>query len=1082
MMNAQQQQPAAATPPQALGEGVRQLQQLQQMQLQQFEANGAGLLAGGAQPGAVAALGGLAGGAAAFGAMPLNSQMSVVEIAMQNHLSNLQAVQSAALQAKLLAEKKKTELGLGVSIGPGAGGLLPAATSLVTGCLHKETELQQLSRTVFVESFPEEYEKEELRLLLQDFGKIVGLRVGQHVERKTKYAIVEFETPEEAQFVRDMNGKPIGALTLTIKESQSLVNFRDPDGVLFDVPPPPILAVLKQQQTQEGQHESLQDKLKEVKYSKMEIEDKLKELNGQKPRAVRDGSRSRGRSDRRRRRDRSRSSSRSPEGPSGGRRSLSPRGGSRAAGQGRKRRKEGGRESSRSFSPARGRGGSGRGGYPRGPEGERPAPEGVSSRSRSPPPRGGGERAGKDRRSLERRDESRGRRGSERRGSASLGAGAKRKESKGRSISRSPDDYEDEVTVKPPSAASRPGTQSLAAGAKPGGEGRFASTERKTGGGDERRGARQGAASRSQSPSPAPGSDKRPSPELGKNETESDLQRLPRDLPGEARRQEEKASSENGFGCGLDDKRSVREDAAGARRSRSPVKRAGLLLSGRRGDSQGRLSSRSPSADRFRARENSKKRTGASASRSRSHSRPKAPGAAAGRGAAPRRPSGSYSLSPPRSRGAPVRRSPSFPKKKEDGNDEFSRERAERDRPRRPSLDARRVGPGERRMGRRSGSRSRRSSLSYSDRSLSSSPGRPRRGPPGRQYRRRPSEDADRQLSPGGRGYVRPRPRGGFPGGADGGDRDLSPLLRRRRRSASRSGDRDSLDDGPRRGGPRGGRRTSVRPEGDDFGRDRDSDYRGREGLPLYRGRGDRRGPGDAFGRGEGRGRAGGPLLAGPRRRVGSREGSLGRDRENEKGDGPAGRGPAYRRGGGGPEPMWTGGANRADNKGAAGLGGAPGPRGEDGPGYGPRGRGRQGGRRVVGRRGDESEEDGGRMDRYKSQSRSLSDEDSNSRSPSPVRRGPGAGARVSSPVPRDAGSSHGEGGRGRSAEPNAKYYKSAERKGQEGTRGAAEESGGAGASSRGAAADGAVAKDGESNPQRVQPMNALCGGRPGAA
>ncbi|KYK65850.1 RNA recognition motif-containing protein [Toxoplasma gondii TgCatPRC2] len=188
----------------------------------------------------------------------------------------LSAVQSAALQAKILAEKKKTELGLGVSIGPGAGGLLPAAASLVTGCPHKETELQQLGRTVFVENFPEEYEKEELHLLLRDFGKISNLRFGQHPEKGSKFAVVEFETAEEAQFLRGMDAKPIGNLTLTIKESQSVVNFRDPDGVLFDVPPPPILAVLKQQQTPEAQQEALQSKLKEVKYAKLEIEEKFK--------------------------------------------------------------------------------------------------------------------------------------------------------------------------------------------------------------------------------------------------------------------------------------------------------------------------------------------------------------------------------------------------------------------------------------------------------------------------------------------------------------------------------------------------------------------------------------------------------------------------------------------------------------------------------------------------------------------------------------------------------------------------------------------------------------------------------------
>ncbi|KEP62595.1 UNVERIFIED_CONTAM: RNA recognition motif-containing protein [Hammondia hammondi] len=1001
-----------------VGEGVRQLQQLQQQQLQQFEANGA--LGAGAQlatAGAVAALGGQAGGAAAFGAMPLNSQMSVVEIAMQNHLSNLQAVQSAALQAKILAEKKKTELGLGVSIGPGAGGLLPAAASLVTGCPHKETELQQLGRTVFVENFPEEYEKEELHLLLRDFGKISNLRFGQHPEKGSKFAVVEFETAEEAQFLRGMDAKPIGNLTLTIKESQSVVNFRDPDGVLFDVPPPPILAVLKQQQTPEAQQEALQSKLKEVKYAKLEIEEKFKPPTGVKTRPKRE-SRSRGVSSRRRRRNRS--SSGSVDAPRG--RSLSP---GRRGSVDRKRRKEErleplARDCERSLSPGA---------------------RGVSSAGRSL--RGRGERRGSSRsprRSLERRGDSRGRLGSEGAGrdrerAVTSGARAPRPTETRRSISRSPDvtetrrsgeDAEKGEVQRDGSRLSPRETEREGEGCSDEARKRVSrSASREAGGARKPDGLKTLGVTAG--PETLPSGDKKPAGPAGEN--------------GLARCAEASESEPESPGLGRRARDSKERDGRGGD-LRSP-RRCGTL-SKKRDTFSG--SSRSPSADRRRVlREAERKRPlDASASRSPSGPRQRTPGTAphgtqAQRGAGAR----SSSRSPGGRSGGRSRLSP-FSKKKEDGD--LSRERAGRDGSSRLSLDGRRGGP--ERRGRRSGSK-RHSSLSDSDRSPSFSPGRPRRvpGPRG------PSGES-------GAAYGRPRkPR--ISGRPDA-ERGLSPFARCRRRSVSRSGDRNSVEDGRlSRGGSRGrrpgpSRRPSDRLEpGEEAMRDRDDDYP-RGGFPGPRVRGDRRG-GAPYGPGS--------------RRPGSREPSFGREMHpGEKGDGPARSGtrvPVRGRGSG---------AQLAETGSTAWGGPGRMEKGrEDGPfgmrGDGPRGRGRQPGRRRLGRREDDSGDERGRdarMDRYKSQSRSLSEE---SDSASPVSGG-GVGPGVGGSRPGSRGSGlagredlEGEGGSAASRE-------GSERNG--GARGPQ----GAGDSRSGSASDDVLGSKDAVGPK---PMNALCGGRPGA-
>ena len=67
----------------------------------------------------------------------------------------LQAVQAAAAQAKQLAARKKSELGIGVAV-TAVDGRLPPAQSLVSGVLVAEPETEQLERTCFIEGFPNE--------------------------------------------------------------------------------------------------------------------------------------------------------------------------------------------------------------------------------------------------------------------------------------------------------------------------------------------------------------------------------------------------------------------------------------------------------------------------------------------------------------------------------------------------------------------------------------------------------------------------------------------------------------------------------------------------------------------------------------------------------------------------------------------------------------------------------------------------------------------------------------------------------------------------------------------------------------
>ncbi|CDJ54078.1 hypothetical protein, conserved [Eimeria brunetti] len=69
-------------------------------------AAAAAAAAGAALPGTAAAL---------LPVVAAPAPVTAVEIAMQNHLANLQAVQAAAAQAKQLAARKKSELGIGVA-------------------------------------------------------------------------------------------------------------------------------------------------------------------------------------------------------------------------------------------------------------------------------------------------------------------------------------------------------------------------------------------------------------------------------------------------------------------------------------------------------------------------------------------------------------------------------------------------------------------------------------------------------------------------------------------------------------------------------------------------------------------------------------------------------------------------------------------------------------------------------------------------------------------------------------------------------------------------------------------------------
>ncbi|OEH78057.1 RNA recognition family related protein [Cyclospora cayetanensis] len=285
----------------------------------------------------------VSGGAAAFlpAVTPAATPVTAVEIAMQNHLANLQAVQAAAAQAKQLAARKKSELGLGVAV-TAVDGRLPPAQSLVSGVLVAEPEADQLERTCFVQGFPEEYDEKEVSLLLNDLAKVVAIRLSTNTS-KPKYAIVEFENAQEAAGVLALDGKNIGSSVLTVKKSGSLVEFRDPDGVLFEVPAPPILSQIKQQQqllqSPEQQKEQVELRDKRIAAAKDAIERRLRHAQDErevgkvsaravaqqpsdKRRQSRSGSRFRSRD--RRPSERKQHVSRSPSAPS---RSLSPAGG-----------------------------------------------------------------------------------------------------------------------------------------------------------------------------------------------------------------------------------------------------------------------------------------------------------------------------------------------------------------------------------------------------------------------------------------------------------------------------------------------------------------------------------------------------------------------------------------------------------------------------------------------------------------------------------------------------------------------------------------------------------------------------------
>lgn len=226
---------------------------------------------------AAAALPGSTAGLLPAGVAATPTPVTAVEIAMQNHLANLQAVQAAALQAKQLAARKKSELGLGVAV-TAVDGRLPPAQSLVSGVLVAEPETDQLERSCFVQGFPNEYDEKEVGLLLNDLGKISGIRLGVKNDG-SKYAIVEFESAQDAAAILGMDGSSIGTCTLTVKKSASLVSFRDPDGVLFEVPAPPILSQIKQQQqllqSPEQQKEQIELRERRIANAKASIERRL---------------------------------------------------------------------------------------------------------------------------------------------------------------------------------------------------------------------------------------------------------------------------------------------------------------------------------------------------------------------------------------------------------------------------------------------------------------------------------------------------------------------------------------------------------------------------------------------------------------------------------------------------------------------------------------------------------------------------------------------------------------------------------------------------------------------------------------
>eukprot|EP00922_Rhytidocystis_sp_ex-Travisia-forbesii_P064758 GHVS01096176.1.p1 GENE.GHVS01096176.1~~GHVS01096176.1.p1 ORF type:complete len:392 (+),score=62.54 GHVS01096176.1:65-1240(+) len=209
---------------------------------------------------------------AATAAAAVHSQSSILNIALQSHIANTQAVQLASLQARQLAEQRKHQLAAAAAAGfTGAAAeavvfatpspALPIMNGMDAhqflaglGLSQEETEEKVLSKTVHVANIPLTYNDQDVQKLFSKFGSIKQLRCDISPEKlifddsvTRKFAIVEFTSAEQASESVRIGSLHAAGRTLVITMSKVTVVPCDPEGVRYDVGTVPTVPVAYQQ-------------------------------------------------------------------------------------------------------------------------------------------------------------------------------------------------------------------------------------------------------------------------------------------------------------------------------------------------------------------------------------------------------------------------------------------------------------------------------------------------------------------------------------------------------------------------------------------------------------------------------------------------------------------------------------------------------------------------------------------------------------------------------------------------------------------------------------------------------------------
>jgi len=178
------------------------------------------------------------------------------------------SIQSAAAQAAALAQAKLQNMGLPLSILHGQ-----SATPTTP---QRETEAQQLARTICIENVPVTWTLLDINTFFSPIGLITDKKI---INRETpnnkgsnRMALVEFATALSAQAALSMS---LIDKTLKIGPAKTTASPRDPDNISFDLPPGAPIPVAYQQ----VKKLKLEEKLARVKAMSQGLSKKFSSTN-----------------------------------------------------------------------------------------------------------------------------------------------------------------------------------------------------------------------------------------------------------------------------------------------------------------------------------------------------------------------------------------------------------------------------------------------------------------------------------------------------------------------------------------------------------------------------------------------------------------------------------------------------------------------------------------------------------------------------------------------------------------------------------------------------------------------------------